>query len=90
MVYEKEHQKKAKIAVGSQIAGYKEGATSFMHFFHPIYFASQDKMRYAMAHSGVIVNFNSHINKQMPFQVIKSLPLLLSTAENEIIVLTVL
>lgn len=29
-----------------------------------------------MANSCVIVNFNSHINKQMPFQVIKSMSLL--------------
>lgn len=42
-----------------------------------------------MANSYVIVNFNSHINKQMPFQVIKSMSLL-STGENEIIVLIIL
>lgn len=42
-----------------------------------------------MANSYVIVNFNSHINRQMPFQVIKSMPLL-STGENEVIVLIIL
>lgn len=42
-----------------------------------------------MANSSIIVNFNFHINKQMPFQVIKSMPLL-STGENEVIVLTIL
>lgn len=57
--------------------------------FHPIYFAPQDKARHAIANSYVIVNFNSHINKQMPFQVIKSMPLL-STGENEVIVLIIL
>lgn len=42
-----------------------------------------------MANTGVIANFNPHINKQMPFQVIKSMPLL-STGENEVIVLITL
>jgi hypothetical protein len=50
-------------------------------------FAPQDKVRYAMGDSCVIVNFNLHINKQRPFQVIKSVSLLLSTGENEVIVL---
>lgn len=59
------------------------------HVSHPIYFAPQDKARHAAANSCVIVNFNSHINKQMPFQVIKSM-LLLSTGENEVIVLIIL
>lgn len=63
--------------------------TASSHVFHPIYFAPRDKGRHAMANSYVIVNFNSHINKQMPFQVIKSMSLL-STGENEIIVLIIL
>lgn len=40
-----------------------------------------------MGDAGGIVNFNPHINKQRPFQVIKSVPFLLSTGENEVIVL---
>lgn len=53
--------------------------------FYLTYFAPRDKARHVVASTCVIANFNPHINKQMPFQVIKSMPRL-STGENEVIV----
>lgn len=71
-------REKTKVSTGTQIITKTEPRTP--RAFYLMYFAPEDKARPAMASTCFIANFNPHINKQMPFQVIKSMPLL-STGE---------
>lgn len=80
---------KTEVSPGAQISPDKALNSHGLYMFSVfLIFAPQDKARYAVGGSWVTVNFNPHINKERSFQVIKSVPLLLSAGENEVIVLT--